>query len=95
MKKPDRIARAVDVAHRTYGYSLLSRHEVITLLRREAAYQRARVQKIVKREIATRTAEIRHIDDGECESWLNRPAEVNCIQREIQVCKDILEGLRG
>ena len=43
MKKPDRIARAVDVAHRTYGYSLLSRHEVITLLRREAAYQRARV----------------------------------------------------
>ena len=48
----ERIERVVDAAHKQYGSSLLSRHEVITILRRELAKERARVRRIVKAVLA-------------------------------------------
>ena len=47
-RRVDHVATVVDAAHKRYGYTLLSRHEVITLLRRELANERARMRKIIK-----------------------------------------------
>ena len=49
MTKPDRIARAVDRVIDQAEEALLHRN-VVLLLRREAAYQRARVRKIVMQQ---------------------------------------------
>lgn len=93
MMKPDRIARAVEQARAGYISKFISPEQAIQLLRREAAYQRAWVRRIVKSEITTKKAEIRCVDDGDCDRGLNRPAEVHAIQREIAVCDDILAAL--
>ena len=63
-------------------------------------HQHRAVVRRVKRLIDERRAEIRCIDDGLCDRDLNRPiryghvpAEVHAIQREIQVCDELLAAL--
>ena len=61
----------------------------ITLLRQQ---HRAVTRKVTSMVEAMR-AEIGCIDDGLCDRALNRPAEVHAIQREMQVCHDLLAWL--
>lgn len=91
MKKPDRFERQVEKLPMSYnGFpSTVRRADVAPLLRR----QHAAFVRLVRREIATRTAEIRAIDDGYGDRNLNAPAEVHAIQREMQGLRDLLGTL--
>jgi hypothetical protein len=81
MKKPDRIERAIEkeLARQTHwasniGY-YLPRSRIDTLLRREAAYQRARVRKIVKnqpRYILDRTKRPQQVVKDDCGPYIFR-----------------------
>lgn len=90
--KPDRFARVVEgslVVFEGHKIGVVRPDDAVKLLRAE---HRA-VVRLVKRELDTRKAEIRCIDDGHCDRDINRPAEVHAIQREMQGLNDLLAAL--
>ena len=85
----DRFNQMVEKVQCVVKHPFLFPDQAAMLLRRE----HAAIRRQVKAMIDEKRAEIRCIDDGLCEMDLNRPAEVQNIQREIQVCNDMLDWL--
>ena len=83
MTKPDRIARAVEREFPNF-YSN-SKHDIIKLLRREAAYQRTRVQKIIR--------QLRHNGKQRTTYQANREASCAVISAYTLACDDLLAAL--
>lgn len=92
MMKPDRIERAVKNLITYYDSSdgecidpMLDKDEVKTLLRREAAYQRARMRRIVKAERVKYQKSLVTCNKYEI--------EVHPVTSAIRVCNDLLAAL--
>jgi hypothetical protein len=86
MIKPDRIARAVEQLEGC-DPCCVHREAVITLLRREAVYQRARVQKIIRR--------LRHKGKQRTTYQANREARCAVISAYTLACDDLLAALKN